>query len=103
MKKIIGVGMVLMLVLVGLFSGCYEKEISLPAKIGNHVYVDYRYYDCDISTDFVTSSECFWMFSITLTNKTRNEVVTTFYGYYDECNDQLYDNDYEKIDKIRWG
>ena len=106
MNKKIVIGMVLMMVTISVFAGCTDEKIvpsyGISERIGNHVHINYRYYDCNISTDFVTSSDCFWMFSITLTNKTRAEVVSTYYGYYDECNDQLYDNDFEKIDEIRW-
>ena len=103
MKKNIIIGMVLLMVTINIFAGCFEsEEKNIAARIGNHVYINYRYYDCDIGADFVTSSDCFWMYSITLTNKTSGVTSSTLYGYYDECNNQLYDNDFKKIDEIRW-
>ena len=106
MKKIIGVGMVLMLVSIGMLSGCTDEEIfpsyTISEKIGNHVHIDYKHYYCLIGVTSINTSACLWMFSVALFNRTGGRFVSTLHGYYDDCKSQLYDDDFKRISEIRW-
>ena len=79
-----------------------QTEQELHNDIASNFYVGKEYH-LEVQTDFISGNECLFWFTAYLYNKSSDELISQYDGYYDVCDGRLLDNNLKVIKgKITW-